>query len=328
MDTSTPDFSSTYVTPADTLTLIHAGSAMETPVVCLYHADCYDGLGAAWALRKRFPHAVCMEVNYKEDPPLSHIPAGAHVYVVDFCYDLERLHMLAAIAGELHIFDHHVGMAETLTAFNEQMQALGWHHTHRGVFDISVSGAKLTWQQLLPDTESPPIIEFISDRDLWNFELEESRAVMAGLGTYAMDLTLWTRLLPWSLGAEHELHRDAHLQAVDRLEREGLVAMRAQQVEIDRIIKLTQRRIYLDPLQREVPLLNVPRHLATEALTQLAAQEGLAVGYFDSPHYREFSLRRAPNGPDVCVIAKHYGGGGHSGAAGFRVPRDHPLAQI
>jgi len=37
-------------------------------------------------------------------------------------------------------------------------------------------------------------------------------------------------------------------------------------------------------------------------------------------------LRSAEDGIDVSAIAKIYGGGGHTKAAGFAVPRDHPLA--
>lgn len=39
-----------------------------------------------------------------------------------------------------------------------------------------------------------------------------------------------------------------------------------------------------------------------------------------------FGLRATDDGLDVSEVAKQYGGGGHAKAAGFKVPRSHPLA--
>lgn len=298
------------------------------PPICLYHADCFDGLGAAWAVTKRHPGAICIPVSYNEDPPLDQIPAGSMVYVVDFCYNIDRLLMLAAVSGGLHIYDHHAGQEVNMALFNDYMQDLGWNESHKAVFDNSVSGAKLTWQILMPHTDVPMIIEHISDRDLWLFELDETAAVMAGLGTYPMDLVVWDRLFRWTDDYRANDYGGAHQASIDALETDGLVVLRGQQADINRIIKSTKRKMRLESVEQEVTLINVPRHLASEALSQIAADEDLAVGYFDSEGHREFSLRSRKGGPDVKAIAKLYpGGGGHTHAAGFRLPRTHPLAQ-
>lgn len=297
-------------------------------VVGLYHADCFDGTGAAWALTKRFPEAICIPVQYREPPPYEKIPVGADLYIVDFCYGLEELLILSHMCSSLHVFDHHVGMRQTIEEFNAQMQAIGWESTHLGVFASDVSGAKLTWQQLMPDEPIPQIIEHISDRDLWLFDLENTKAVMAGLGSYSLDLKVWDRLLRWAPVGEHDPLETFHQQAVDQLETDGHVILRAQEIEIDRVTKATKRKIKLEPLDQELTLINVPRHLASEALALIAANESIAIGYFDSEHYREFSLRSSPTGPEVHTIARHYGGNGHARSAGFRLPRDHELASI
>ena len=306
----------------------HNTTAAE-PVVCLYHADCFDGTGAAWVLTKRFPNAICIAVNYKDEPPYAQIPPGASLYIVDFCYGNEELMTLSSMCKELIIFDHHIGMKDTIARFNEMMAAIGWSDTHYGVFNNSVSGAKLTWLQLMGDEPVPMIVEYISDRDLWKFELEETKAVMAGLGSYPLDLAVWDRLLRWTPADDEPVEeRDQHQDAIDQLESDGHVILRTHQIEIDRITKGTKRTIRLEGLDRDVTLINVPRHLASEALSLIAANEEMAMGYFDSEHYREFSLRSAPNGPDVREIAQRFGGSGHVHAAGFRIPRNHPLASI
>ena len=111
------------------------------------------------------------------------------------------------------------------------------------------------------------------------------------------------------------------------LESDGHVVLRKMQVDIDRLVGLSLRTVQLGDF--EVPLINMPRTMVSEALETLAKEHPFAAGYFDSADYREFSLRScAKNGIDVIPIAKLYGGGGHANAAGFKVSRDHPLAMI
>ena len=50
----------------------------------LYHANCYDGLGAAWAIRKQLGDtADYIPVQYGESPP---DVTGKHVIIADFSF--------------------------------------------------------------------------------------------------------------------------------------------------------------------------------------------------------------------------------------------------
>jgi oligoribonuclease NrnB/cAMP/cGMP phosphodiesterase (DHH superfamily) len=300
-------------------------------VVCLYHDDCFDGLGSAWALSKRFPDAQFISVRYYEPIPTDLLDKS--VYVVDFCYPLTELMQIAAIARELHVLDHHKGKEEVVEQFNQAIHALGWDPTKfRAIFDQSRSGAKLTWETLLPEYCTPSIIEFISDRDLWTFQHDETELVMAGLGSYPMDLAVWDELFQWSpdfsdraddVMTSATIH--PHFEAMNKLYDAGFVVVRKMKVDVDRIISLAERTIELQGYS--VPFINIPRMLVSEALSKLAKNQPFAVGYFDTAEYREFSLRSTEDGIDVIDIAKPYGGGGHPRSAGFRIPRNHPLAQ-
>ncbi|QVD49200.1 hypothetical protein LUCX_130 [Xanthomonas phage vB_XciM_LucasX] len=300
---------------------------MSSNVVCLYHDDCYDGLGAAWALFKRFPDAEFISVRYKEAPPSS--LKGKVVYIVDFCYPFDDLmSILFQEPEELFILDHHKGMDTTIHRFNLAVWLFGLDPTRfRGLFDATRSGALITWETLHPDLPVPQIIRHISDRDLWRFELDGTKEVMAGLGSYQMDLQTWDRLFRWTPDYDPEDSGDPHFAAIDSFESDGYPILRKLQIDIDRVKALTQRQITLGDYT--VPLVNVPRMMASEALEQLALGQPFAVGYFDTADYREYSLRSTKGvGADVIEIARLHGGGGHPNAAGFRVPRDHPLAQL
>lgn len=294
-------------------------------IVCLYHHDCPDGLGSAWALTKRFPDAECIAVKYNQPVPQRLL--GKIVYIVDFCYPLDELVALSAIAQEVHVFDHHKGMEDTVDQYNAFVHAMGWDETRfRAVFDQKRSGAKLTWELLLPEYPTPQIIEHISDRDLWKFELDETEAVMAGLGTYEMSLKSWDQLFRWDPSFHPEDNGHAHWAAVDSFEFDGYVVLRKMRMDIERLVELSLRTVVL--AGEEVPLINIPRTLVSETLAQLAINQSFAVGYFDTAHHREFSLRSSKEGADVSAVARQYGGNGHTHAAGFKVSRDHPLAQI
>jgi oligoribonuclease NrnB/cAMP/cGMP phosphodiesterase (DHH superfamily) len=295
-------------------------------VVCLFHDDCFDGLGAAWAVTKRFSDAELINVRYNEPAPLG--LEGKVVYIVDFCYPLEVLIQLSLIADEVHVLDHHKGMDKTIEDYNSTMWFLGFDQSKfNAIFDKNRSGALLTWETLMPEHSPPAIIDHISDRDLWKFDLESTETVMAGLSSYPMDIVVWDRLFQWDPSYCFEnctTHPHAH--CIDALEDAGHIVLRKMQVDVARMIGLAKRSIELEGY--EVPLINIPRMLTSEALEKLAEGKPFAVGYFDTAEYREFSLRSAPDGVDLIPIAKAMGGGGHPKAAGFRVARSHPLAQV
>lgn len=62
------------------------------PNVVLYHADCMDGFGAAWALWKRFPNAEYIPVKYGQAPPSG--LSGKHVVMADFSYGREVIEQI------------------------------------------------------------------------------------------------------------------------------------------------------------------------------------------------------------------------------------------
>ena len=72
-----------------------------------------------------------------------------------------------------------------------------------------------------------------------------------------------------------------------------------------------------------VPVYNLPGFMLSDTLHKALEQHPeapYAVGYFDLPDKRIYSLRsRSGSDVDVSEIAKRNGGGGHKHAAGFTV---------
>src|SRR6187549_3257027 len=77
-------------TPPMVCSIPMAGSRQHfsfAPSVVLYHAECADGFGAAWALWRRFPQARFLAVKHGVPPPDG--LKGERVVIVDFSYARE-----------------------------------------------------------------------------------------------------------------------------------------------------------------------------------------------------------------------------------------------
>src|SRR5258708_37459253 len=86
-----------------------------TTILCIYHANCADGFGAAWAVRHAFGDGVEFHPGfYGEAPP---DVAGRDVLLVDFSYKRPVLDEMAKAAHSILILDHHKTAAEDLIGF-------------------------------------------------------------------------------------------------------------------------------------------------------------------------------------------------------------------
>jgi oligoribonuclease NrnB/cAMP/cGMP phosphodiesterase (DHH superfamily) len=264
--------------------------------LCIYHGNCPDGFGAAWAIR----HALGDEVEfYKgfhgQSPPDVN---GLDILLVDFSYKKDVLENMLKTAASITILDHHI------TAEKELADLLTSGEVN-GLFDMSKSGAMLAWEWFNPDKPSPKLIEHIQDRDLWQFKLDGTREVHAALSSYPYDFEVWDRLMA---GTPDEL---------DALKRDGEAIERKLQKDIKDLIASGVRRMVIGGYN--VPVLNASSTYVSDAGNIMSMDEPFAACYWDHPGGRSFSLRSSETGVDVSEVAKQYGGGGHVKAAGFTV---------
>ncbi len=127
-------------------------------VVILYHADCKDGFGAAWAAWKKFGDAAAYLPVYHGRP----VPAGLdgkEIYMLDFTYDRERLEDLMARNERVTAIDHH------------RSEEAATKLTHQFSFNNNHSGAVLAWRYFHPEQETPKLLAYIEDQDLLKYKL-------------------------------------------------------------------------------------------------------------------------------------------------------------
>tara|TARA_R110001583_G_scaffold185465_2_gene345605 strand:- start:1312 stop:2166 length:855 start_codon:yes stop_codon:yes gene_type:complete len=270
------------------------------PTLCIYHANCADGFGAALAVWLRFADSrpEFVPAAYGETPPNC---TGHDVLLVDFSYKLPVLEQIIAQAKSVTILDHH----KTAEADIQPLLDAGRVH---GEFDMARSGAAITWDWCFPDEDRPRLIDHIQDRDLWKFELKGTRELSAALLSYDFDFEVWKNILT-------AVEDDEGMEFMVRM---GQTLRRKHNKDLDDILKATKRRMLI--CGYSVPVANLPYMFASDAGNRMAEGELFSASYFDTPDGRKFSLRSKDTGMDVSEIARRFGGGGHARAAGFMMP--------
>ena len=269
----------------------------------LYHGNCFDGTGAAWAVRRAIGEdgVFYFPVFYGQDPPS--MTPESRIIIVDFSYPRDVLRTLVSWHEEVTVLDHHKTARDDLAPLLENGEI-------RGEFDLSRSGATMAWDWFHGHTTRPRLIEYLEDRDLWRFRLPASRHASAVIKSY-----------PFALDAYDELHA--------RFER-GFETVVAEGVAMTRLID-QQVATMCDQVTNadfsgttaSVPIVNATvffSEVGEELLKRFPEAEVVAY-YFDrADGRRQWGLRSRP-GFDCSVIAKHLGGGGHPQASGFTTER-------
>ncbi|WP_305972621.1 MULTISPECIES: DHH family phosphoesterase [unclassified Mameliella] len=280
-----------------------------TRTICIYHANCADGFTAAWVVRESLGDSVdYIPAGYGSEPP---DVAGADVIIVDFSYKRPVLESMAKTARSILILDHHKTAQADLAGLPCPTGA--WHHQRTvtgqpvALFDMGRSGAQMAWDYFHAATR-PALVDYVADRDLWQWRLEHSQEISAVIASYDMTFDRWD-----DLAAEMQADYDRGLMAD-----EGAAILRARNKMVQGIIDSTTRSMTIGG--HTVPVANGPYALASEVAGTLAEGHPFAASYVDTPKGRAFSLRARNNGEDVAEIAARYGGGGHRKAAGFLAP--------
>ena len=268
------------------------------PEVVLYHADCSDGFGAAWALWKRFPAARFIPVKHGYPPPPD--LAGRRIVIADFSYARPVLEAIAARAASLLVLDHHITAQQALD---------GLPYAY---FDQKKSGAVLAWEWA-HRTPVPWLLQYVQDKDLWHWALPASREINAALASYAYDFQIWD-------GLRQEI-----------LEAEGRAILRYENELVGKIAAAATLAAFHG---ETIPVVQ-SAVLTSQVGERLSAGHPFCVIWHDRDGRRYYSLRSREQGADVAAIAARYGGGGHTHAAAFSIelppgtssPLD-PLARV
>jgi oligoribonuclease NrnB/cAMP/cGMP phosphodiesterase (DHH superfamily) len=297
---------------------------MRPEILFIYHGKCFDGFTAAWVFetfKKKGLSILDQPVTYHpatygEDPPDC---KGKDVWLVDFTYPREvMIEKIIKPSMRTTILDHHKTAEADLKdilgeVWNSGLQRQG----DKVVFDMHRSGAGILYDELAreygkkagthipqPNGRSLWIVDYVEDRDLWNWKLPNSKEVSAFVSSVPMTFAEWDAIQALGYSRVSEGGRSI-LRYIDNYGDKA-----CDNATIEKIDEF------------DVPCINTQYMNISDHVGKLAERNPdapFAAGYFRrSDGMWQFSLRSRGNF-DVSEIAQRFGGGGHKNASGFQV---------
>lgn len=272
---------------------------MERTIV-IYHGNCPDGFGGAYAAWKKFGDtAEYWPMNYGTT---AENLEGADVYFIDFCYDQARMDAVKAVAGRLTVLDHHEGVEEVSSSMPNF------------VYDKNRSGATIAWTYFLPETPVPYLLTIIEDDDLFRFKNPDTKAVMAYISVTPFSFEGWDTL---SLTLDTKEESETFLTKL-RTYREYFDLLVEQSVTRAKLVSFEGYEVYAGQTHPNKPMVSafgnaLARKKGPMGLVLQIRSEGIAVSL------------RGDGTIDLTKIAQKYGGNGHPDSAAFVVPWGDPF---
>ncbi len=270
-----------------------------TTVNCvIYHADCTDGFGAAYSAWKQLGNRAEYHACKHGTPPPD--VKGKRVVILDFSFGNATTKQMIEDADALLVIDHHKSAMVEL------------HDISNTKFDMTKSGAMLSWEFFHPGKEPPKFIRYIQDRDLWTWELEYSREFSA-----AFDM------VPFEFEEFEKFEDDSVFD--DACKRGSYILAYSKTV-----VKKVCEKASLRKLDGKDVLVVNASHWMSEIGARLAPDCDFAmIWYWDhDAQHTKVSLRAFHDTVDVSEISKKFGGGGHKKAAGFQLPKNKHVEDL
>jgi len=264
----------------------------------IYHANCTDGFGAAFSAWKLLGNRAEYHARAHGDKPPS--VKGKNVVILDFSFNNKTTKRLIKEANNLLVIDHHKSAMVEL------------HDISNTIFDMSKSGATMAWEWFHPGKESPKFIQYITDRDLWKWELPYSKEFSA-----AFDM------VPYEFEEFEKFEDDSVFD--DAVKRGSFILAYSKTV----VKKVCEKAVSRKYKEMDVLVVN-SSHWMSEIGAKLSPDCDFSlIWYYDhNDQHTRVSLRSFHDHIDVSEIAKDFKGGGHRKAAGFTLSKDKHIDDI
>jgi hypothetical protein len=190
-------------------------------------------------------------------------------------------------------------------------------------FDMKKSGCQMAWDYFFDSEPRPFFIDYIGDRDLWSWELPNSKEINTALWELgyidSYDLTKLTGLL------ENTESKIENLKSIGEL----IECSNKRQIDVCVSNALESKFNFEDKTYRIWLAGNINPVLRSDlgnALCSKSFKDGtmpdFSACWMFEPKSDEWwiSLRGiSSRSPDLSIIASKFGGGGHSMASGFTI---------
>lgn len=264
--------------------------------VIIYHGECTDGFGGAWAAWKKLGESAdYFPARFDNGPPGGLV--DKEIYFIDFIYPRKVMENLKKSNKKIVVIDHHKTAADKLDLADDKL------------FDIEHSGAVLAWNYFHLDKAVPKILEYIEDRDIWKWSVNNSREVMSYFDLFDFDFNIWDNII-------EKFEKDNSLK--QEFIKNGELLLRQWESLCEDIIK--GGAIVVEFEGYKTYAINAPHIFASDIGNILSNKLPPMAIVWQQNNEGNLGVSLRSNGSvDVAEIAKKYGGGGHKKAAGLRI---------
>lgn len=285
----------------------------------MYHADCVDGMAAAWVARKWCEDHQqtydLLPVHYGKQFPQIPTPEGKEIriHILDFSYPIVTFKQLVEYYNPTAVvyLDHHA------TAEGDLTDADLWMTMDKNISnDVrfvghtpGVSGAVMAWYTYFCEEAMPQSIIRVGDRDTWAFNYTDSKDFHAFAGQFLLEPDRW----------HFVFHDDFYQQNCN----DG----RAIRGFMDRIADKYSNNDKCRDIEdngAKGKIVNVQREFVSDTCDLILRKNQdcmFSMAYQCNIDHWKFDLRSpARDGADrydCGEVARLFGGGGHTGAAGI-----------
>lgn len=269
--------------------------------VCIYHKNCADGFTGAWVVKKAHPEEEIEFFGGSYGKEYPHV-AGKDVILVDFSYKRDEMIAISKVANTILILDHHKSALEDLEDLQEVCEC-----PVTVVFRMDKSGCRIAWDYYFPTAFPPKMLLHVEDRDLWKFEMEDTKAITMLIFSFSYTFDNWDFLM-----------EDIDL---DIAFTQGEAILRKHMKDI--VETAPGVTMFMDILHyKNIPVANVPGMWASDMghhLCQEYSSAPFSVTYYINKNRETKVSFRSDNKADVAKLAEQFGGGGHKNAAGCKI---------
>jgi hypothetical protein len=177
----------------------------------------------------------------------------------------------------------------------------------------------MAWDHFFPAEQRPWWINYIQDRDLWEWKLPDAEPILAYLDTLPVSFETYDRLASDDITLRQCLVGGMAVLAYIRQYNKEVAAMGVRYITF----QSPGGRIHSD-----IPIVNAAYKGISQLLHEMDQNHLFALGWYRSSDGKyKFSVRASDESDfDTSKFAKEYGGGGHVKASGFTL--DHEIEEL
>jgi nanoRNase/pAp phosphatase (c-di-AMP/oligoRNAs hydrolase) len=291
----------------------------------VYHNPCNDGAVALWCANYFLPieekiagRAGCNPQNL--------IPDNKNILFVDLCPPLDYLFNICKSSSQVVVIDHH---KSTLDDWEQSQENKPANLTM--ILDMERSGCQMSWDYFFPNSLTRPwFVDYVGDRDLWAWKLPNSREINEYFfENYTLEPTKLdeiTQLITWSPEQKNQIIQEG--ASILKYKKKQLDLASSRSIESVMRVNDFEYKVWLGTTTT-ADRSDLGNILANKLLSSGFLPDFSAVWVYE-PKSNEWwiSLRGHKNSPDLSVIAKQFGGGGHPKASGITIKAPKTLRDI